>query len=121
MGETGETLEGVKFGIYTIDGTLVYEVTTNEEGVATVYAIPRGEYYIQEIEALEGYELDETKTYFTISDERPTFEIVMNNERITLSIENTGEESDLIFSGILVVVAIGVITVAIIQKKNKNK
>lgn len=53
-------LAGVTFGVYTLEGDLVSTIVTDAEGVATC-TVPQGEYYLQEIEALPGYQLDLNK------------------------------------------------------------
>ncbi len=67
-----QTLEGAVFGVYTESGVKMAEVTTDENGLATVktdYAKSiifheHTLYYLQEIEAPEGYALDSSKYYF---------------------------------------------------------
>lgn len=55
-------LEGVIFGIYDENNTLIEEITTNAEGVAISSNLPiNKQYYVKEIKALDNYVLD-TKT-----------------------------------------------------------
>ena len=42
--------------------------TTNESGAFAIVGIPKGEYYLKEIKAPEGYEANEKPTKFVISD-----------------------------------------------------
>lgn len=51
------TLEGAVYGIYNKD-ELINTVETNEEGIAYVDDLPVGEYYVKEIKASSGYQLD---------------------------------------------------------------
>lgn len=54
--ETKEALEGAKFNILDKDKNIVYaDLTTNEEGVVEVTGVIPGTYYIEEIEAPNGY------------------------------------------------------------------
>lgn len=70
-------LEGAKFSVYNAeDDTLVqdgndpqYNLVTGENGEITVENLPWGDYYLQEIEAPAGYNVDDTKLEFTIDAE----------------------------------------------------
>lgn len=63
-------LSGALYGVYKEDGTKVTEIITNELGEATSSPLPfLGRGYVQEIEASEGYRLDNTKYYFEITEE----------------------------------------------------
>lgn len=56
--ETEELLQGAKFNILDENKNIVYsDVTTNENGIATVENIMPGKYYIQEIKSPDGYTL----------------------------------------------------------------
>ena len=84
-----EPRAGAVFGIYTYEtinatgthtgtdeistmatpGTLVATVTTDEDGKAVeTIKLPRGEYYVQEISTLEGWETNDTKFLFKVDD-----------------------------------------------------
>ena len=81
--ETKNPLEGVKFGVYrTNDNSLVQELITDKNGIATSCSLKTGDYYIQEIEALEGYVLDETKYQITISENNKVYEQTIVNSKI---------------------------------------
>ena len=56
-----EPLEGIKFCIYTKDNKEVKCGTTDSDGLLTFTDLELGDYYINEIETLEGYILDDTK------------------------------------------------------------
>ena len=56
--ETAELLKGAKFNILDENRNIVYsDVTTNENGVASVENIMPGKYYIEEIKSPDGYTL----------------------------------------------------------------
>ncbi|WP_269431776.1 MSCRAMM family protein, partial [Bacillus sp. FJAT-27916] len=80
---TGNTLAGVKFGIYTKGGDLVKEVITGEGGTVTLSGLAYGEYYAQETQGLAGYKTDDTKHDFTIASGEGKAEV-------TLQIKNKG-------------------------------
>lgn len=55
----GKTLPGVKFNILDSNKNIVFEdLQTNENGIIELNNILPGTYYIQEIETIEGYELN---------------------------------------------------------------
>ena len=68
-----------------MDGTLVDTITTDKLG-RTHLDLDAGDYYAVEIEAAQGFKLDSTPTYFTITDGKTT----------TLTVKNKP------FSGILI-------------------
>ncbi len=69
------SLKGAKYGLYTKDGTLLETLITNENCEATSSKILGiGEYYLQEIEAPNGYQLDSQKHEFTITSENKNTE-----------------------------------------------
>ena len=71
------SLEGAIFGIYNEDGTLVTSVTTDSNGRASTDNILNiGNYYVKEITAPIGYNLDESKHPFTINASSP--EVTLN-------------------------------------------
>lgn len=62
------TLKGATYGIYKSNGEKVSLITTNENGVVTSSMLPsQGEYYLLEESSSNGYEIDKTKYYFTIT------------------------------------------------------
>jgi len=78
-------IPGTTFEIRRKDGGLVDTVTTGENGRVHV-ELDAGDYYAVEIEAAEGFKLDDTPQHFTIEDGRTT----------TLTVTNKA------FSGILI-------------------
>lgn len=70
--ETEELLQGAKFNILDEDKNIVYsDVTTDENGIATVENIMPGKYYIQEIKSPDGY---------TIYDELIEIDLELNQK-----------------------------------------
>ncbi len=62
------TLKGATYGIYKKDGTKVSSITTDANGIITSGELPnQGDYYLLEEKASNGYELDGTKYFFSIS------------------------------------------------------
>ncbi len=83
--DTTRRIPGTTFEIRKMDGALVDTVTTDSTGRVHV-ALDAGDYYAVEIEAAQGFKLDDTPHYFTITDGKTT----------TLTVKNKP------FSGILI-------------------
>lgn len=76
--ESGERLKDAIFGIYETDtDNCMGEVTTDRKGVAEIELEP-GSYYLLELEAPEGYRLDEEKTGFHVRSGKTTEKTVKN-------------------------------------------
>ena len=61
------SLAGAKYGIYYEDGVHYQTIETNEDGIAYLEEIHLGKYYLQEIEAPYGYEVNDEKIYFEVT------------------------------------------------------
>lgn len=77
-------------------GDLLYTVTTDKAGrVLETVRLPKGDYYVQEIATLNGYELDDTKYLFRVDEESPSgalqFDYELNG--IYGKIVQTGKET----------------------------
>lgn len=88
------TLENAKYGIYarenimdpSNDGTVLYhandkvaEMTTNSEGKSSAGNLNLGKYYLKEIEASYGYNLDTTEYDFELTYENQNVDVVTKN------------------------------------------
>lgn len=72
--ETGELLNGAKFNVLDENKNIIYsDVTTNENGVATIENIMPGKYYIEEIKSPDGY---------TIYDEQIEIDVELNQKYV---------------------------------------
>ncbi|WP_422388196.1 MSCRAMM family protein [Clostridium baratii] len=69
-------LQGAVFGVYKEDGTKISEVISDKDGKVEVLDLYPGRYYLQEISAPEGYELDNNSRY--------EFEIVLGSKDTVL-------------------------------------
>lgn len=67
QGFTNLPLEGAVYGIYSIDGSEVGRLTTDIKGDAKSDLLPYGNYYLKEIKAPFGYEVNENEYHFVIS------------------------------------------------------
>ena len=63
------SLAGAKYGIYYEDGVHYQTIETNEDGIAYLEEIHLGKYYLQEIEAPYGYEVNDEKIYFEVTQD----------------------------------------------------
>jgi uncharacterized surface anchored protein len=77
----GQNLEGIKFRVTNKDTAgLVGEYTTNSEGQISINNLVQGVYKVQEIQTLQGYELD-TKTYeLNVQFDKPNTELKLVNQ-----------------------------------------
>ncbi len=64
--EKCESLSGVSFGLYTIDGDLLKEKKTDENGNLEFDSLSIGRYYIQELSTLDDYNVSNKKYEFSI-------------------------------------------------------
>jgi uncharacterized surface anchored protein len=82
--EAGTRLAGAEFEVYDNNNQLIGKVTTDANGVASLSDLPFGTYKLIETKAPEGYELDATPHYVTITKDSPngkaTIEIVNKKE-----------------------------------------
>ncbi|PFJ73211.1 cell wall anchor protein [Bacillus cereus] len=60
VGENREVLKGAVFEVVSENGNFIKEITTAENGIATLNNLPTDTYVIKEIQAPEGYVLDPT-------------------------------------------------------------
>ncbi len=82
QGEGENVLQGVKFNILDANKNIIFEnIKTNEYGIIEIDNMIPGIYYLQEVETVEGYELNDTIIEFSIGlDEEK--EIVVQNNKI---------------------------------------
>ncbi len=75
----GNSLEGVKFGIYNAEGNEVCTIITDSGGDGNCDNLPLGAYTVRELETIEGY---------VKNDDTYTFEITSGTTSVNLEIEN---------------------------------
>lgn len=77
--ETGEKLVGAKFNLLDENQNVVYsDITTNQDGIATIENIKPGKYYVKEIKSPDGY---------TIYDELIEIDVELN-QKYTVNVNN---------------------------------
>ncbi len=80
-------LEGAVYHIYRNDNTFYKEIVIDEDKMVTIDNVPFGDYYIREISAGYGYQVDDNIYEFTISDE--VTEVVLNLTNVLIKKEIT--------------------------------
>ena len=112
-----ETLAGVKIGIFDLDGNLLYECYTDEFGNIEI-ELEYGKYYYQELEALDGYELNDEKIYFEVVDN----EAIIETSLINIKVPITGVKDYYIIAQIIgsLIVFTGIGVMIYANKKRKK-
>ncbi|GGC88567.1 SpaA isopeptide-forming pilin-related protein [Enterococcus wangshanyuanii] len=81
--ESNQVLAGAVFDVYNSSNQLVGRITTGANGVAALSNLPFGTYKLVEVQAPNGYELDSTPKYVTISSTNKTVTIYVTNKKAT--------------------------------------
>ena len=82
----GQTLPGARFRLLDSAGNPFAEGTTDESGVLTFDNLPFGDYYLEELEAPNGYKIDRTPYVFSVIADGQKIEIRRENTRIPGSV-----------------------------------
>ena len=77
--ETGKALAGVTYRLYDSAGKKVADMTTGADGKAVFKDLPQGKYSYQEISAVDGYVLDETKYDFSLTKTNLNIKVTREN------------------------------------------
>lgn len=98
---SGLPLEGAVFEVTRPDGSLVgnTQYTTGKDGYIRISDLESGYYYIQEVEAPEGYLLDSTKHQVYVEDFKVTLLELDNYEKASFVIEKIDAESKIPLAG----------------------
>ena len=81
--DTYELLPNATYGLYTMNNELLYELTTNEDGtISTDSQIPYGMYYLKELVAPIGYEINDYKTYIKFDENNKIINISLMDKKI---------------------------------------
>ena len=82
--DTHELLSDAIYGLYNEQDELLYELITDENGKANIdNALAKGKYYLKEVKAPRGYELDDNKYYLSIDSNNQIINITMDDNIIT--------------------------------------
>lgn len=140
--DTEELLPDAGFRIYDVNGKVIKEGSTDKNGNVE-FDLEFGTYFYQEFDAPDGYEVDDTKYEFSITEDGKVVSVIMTNKKIptetpketpkedtpkkpSVSTESpkTGDESNIALWGMLAGVAalagVGLVVVSF-RKKNHKK
>jgi len=140
--ETEELLPGAGFRIYDEDGEVIREGVTDDKGNVE-FDLEYGTYYYQEFDAPDGYEVDDTKYEFFITEDGQVVSVVMKNKKLPVETPNeepkeetptkpsvstdspkTGDDADVALWAVLAAVATlagAGLSIASIVSKNRKK
>lgn len=98
---SGLPLEGAVFEVTRPDGSLVgnTQYTTGRDGYIRISDLESGYYYVQEVEAPEGYLLDSTKHQVYVEDFKVTLLQLDNYEQASFVIEKVDAQSKIPLAG----------------------
>ena len=93
--DNGVGLAGAKIGLFYTFGTEpIMSTVSADDGSFSFKDVPYGEYVVREIEAPEGYVLDETPYTVKIDSDGAVIEIELTNTRIRGSVQLTKVDAD---------------------------
>ena len=79
--DTEELLPDAGFRIYDVNGEIIREGRTDKDGNVE-FDLEFGTYYYQEFDAPEGYEVNDEKYEFTITEDGQVVSVIMTNKAI---------------------------------------
>lgn len=83
----GNSLEGVKFGVFNEEDTQVCTIITDSGGNGNCDNLPLGTYTVKELETIEGYVKNNTVYRVEITSDTPSISLEIENKKITGFIE----------------------------------
>ena len=84
--DSGQALSGARFRLLDSAGSPFAEGTTDANGILVFENIPFGDYYLEELEAPDGYKADTTPYVFSVTADGQRIEIQRENTRIPGSV-----------------------------------
>lgn len=76
------SLIGAIYGLYNLNNEIITTITIDQNNEGKITNIPLGNYYLEEIKAPTGYELDNTKHYIEITKENNKQSIILTDKII---------------------------------------
>jgi uncharacterized surface anchored protein len=122
--DTGSPLQGAKFGLYDLDGKLIAEDITGEDGYAAFLNIPYGDYEIKEISAPDGYQKTDEVFKVSITENGATVELTATNTEIPKTPDNpkTGDDSNMtLWLVLLGASAVSLVGLTVAGKRRKTR
>lgn len=91
--EDGSPLAGAVFGLYSEQGQLMARLTCDEAGRAEYAPLPKGRFYLKELQAPEGFTLPDSMIPFEIATQGQAQKITVENAKGygTVKVAKTGE------------------------------
>ena len=146
--DTEELLPDAGFRIYDVNGEVIREGRTDKDGNVE-FDLEFGTYYYQEFDAPEGYEVNDEKYEFTITEDGQVVSVIMTNKAIPeeapeepkeepkeetstetpktpTSTEGpkTGDDANValwaVLAGVAAVTGIGLSAISVVNKKRKK-
>lgn len=126
--EDKKPLAGVKFGLYKADGTEITEFITGEDGTYSMTDLLYGDYYLKELETVNGYTFDKEAVYaFSVSKDGEIIEITAINNKIpeqpkTPDAPKTGDTNNMTpLLALLGISAVSLAGIGIVKYRKKKK
>ena len=104
---TKEKLKGATYGIYK-DKILIKKIITDSTGTIST-KLPFGKYTLKELEAPNGYKLDDKVYEFIIDENNLSINYDLVDDKIVIKVPDTGLYYDKIASGFIIVGLIGLV------------
>ena len=117
---TEQPLPNTLIEIYNAENDeLVFSGRTDDKGMIVIDKIKFGRYYIIEKEAPEGYQINNEKMYFEITEDGQVVKSVMKDEIIEVPNTDKNETKELIVGGVILIL-LGAGAVIYANKKRKK-
>lgn len=93
--EEGNPLSGAKLRVTNSNGDLIEEFTTTKEA-HTLNKLSNGTYYVEEIEAPSGYQLNTEREIFTVDENTTSIQVTMENVKTRMYLAKVDEYGECI-------------------------
>ena len=93
--EEGNPLSGAKLRVTNSNGDLIEEFTTTKEA-HTLNKLSNGTYYVEEIEAPNGYQLNTERKSFTVDENTTSIQVTMENVKTRMYLAKVDEYGECI-------------------------
>ena len=109
--QTEKLLEGAVFGLYTMDGKLIEEKTTDKNGRVVFKNLLFGSYKVKELKAPTGYDLAENSEFeVQIMEQDQVVHLVYKNRKTPTAVK-TGDDNTMVWiaAGLALLSALGLV------------